>query len=153
VNPKLFYLIWVGAPITKLVYIYIGLNANMPINNEFQEINIIFIILSLLSISVSLALSKSMYTSERLYTNKIIKKFIRLDHYKSQEIKPIHIFFNLFTISNGFAETCALFGLVGYMTTGNRMFFFGLIILSIIGWLFNFPKLEDFKNNIENKLT
>ena len=110
---QLFKLIWFVYPLTKLVYAYIAYSSHTEIDNSFQTLCLIFLLIGIASSCISMFLSKKIY-KKSFYENKIVSTFLG-NKASNREATT----FTLFTMLLGLAESTALFGLVQYLMTGD----------------------------------
>ena len=133
---KLSKLIWCGYPLSKLIYAFIAYSYHREINNSFEIINLLFLLIGIFICFISILLSKKIY-QKTFYDNKIVK--LLLGQNKDQESNKEAAIFNLFVMLLGLAESTALFGFIQYIITGNLITGIFLFVLSFVAWAFNYP--------------
>ena len=134
---QLFKLIWFGFPLSKLVYAFIAYSSHKEINNSFQTLCLIFLLIGITCSCISIFLSKKIF-KKSFYENKIVVSFL-----SKQNTDKDSAVFTLFTILLGLAESAALFGLVQYIMTGNLIVTGLLFAFCLIAWIFNFPSSQE----------
>ena len=142
-NKKLWKIIWFGVPLTKVIYAYLAYTSRKEIDNSFQPLSLLILLIGLAASTVSILLSKKIY-QKSFYDNKFVKALMGT-HKKKDDTFTI---FYLFTLMLGFAETAAVFGFVQYILTGNLIVSCILYAFTLIAWAFNYP--SDRKEDTEN---
>ena len=138
-NIKTWRLIWLGSPLTKVVYAFLAYREGKEINNSFEMISVALMIFGIICSVLSIALAKNMYKKD-FYEKKIVKAFVQRQ-IKGEDISPI---FFLFTTALGLSECAALYGFVQYLLTGNLLAGCILFACCFIAWAFNYPSgIED----------
>jgi hypothetical protein len=127
-------LLWFIFPLTKLVYAYLAYSNRKEVNNSFQMISIMMLIIGFVICMISILLSKIIY-KKNFSENKIVKSFLGNSGTDSSMAT-----FTLFAMLLGLAESAALFGLVQFLLTGNLIVGIILFALCFVAWAFNFPR-------------
>ncbi len=140
-NNTLFKLIWFGFPVTKIVYAYLAYSNQKEINNSFQMLSLVFLLIGLTTSCISMLLSKKIY-KKSFYENKIVSSFLSRQA-ASNEDTALSAIFSLFAMLLGLAESAALFGFVQYIMTGNLIVTGILFAFCFIAWIFNYPSKQD----------
>lgn len=135
-NKKMFKLIWFGFPLTKIVYAFLAYSNRKEINNSFEVLSLLMMLLGLITCTVSIILSKKIY-QKNFFENKVVKA---LAGNKADNTFTIYY---LFSMLLGLAETAALFGFVQYLLTGNLIVGCILYVFCFIAWAFNYPSDRD----------
>lgn len=138
---NLFKLIWFGFPLSKLVYAYIAYSSHKEINNSFQMLSLLLLLIGIASSCISMFLSKKIY-KKSFYENKIVSSFLGKPT-PDNEDSLMSTAFTLFTMLLGLAESAALFGLIQYIMTGNLIVAGLLFAFCFIAWIFNFPSNQE----------
>ena len=133
-NKKWWKLIWFGVPLTKVIYAFLAYSTRKDIDNSFQLVSLLVLLIGLITCTVSILLSKKIY-QKNFYDNKIVKAF--MGSYKTSD-KDSAIFY-LYSMLLGLAETAAVFGFVQYIITGNLIVGCILYAFTLIAWAFNYP--------------
>jgi len=148
-NKNLFKLVWFVFPLTKIVYLYIGLSSGVePTTNGVQGISVLFLLLGICLSIISIYFAQKLNKNSNVTDNKMISTvYKRVINQFSEKDKNLVVLFNVFTVLIGLGETAAMFGLVQYMITGNLVIFLILIGLCIITWINNYPKYVNFNED------
>ena len=133
-NKKLWKLLWFGVPLTKVVYAFLAYSNRKEINNSFQMVSLLFLIIGLITCTLSILLSRKIY-QKNFYENKLVKMLTGNLKYNNESFSV----FYLFTMLLGLAETAALFAIVQYILTGNLIVGCILYACSLTAWAFNYP--------------
>ena len=133
-NKKLWKLIWFGAPLTKVVYAFLAYSNRKEIDNSFQMVSLLVLIIGLAACALSILLSRKIY-QKNFYENKLVKSLIG----SPRNMVGSDSIFVLFTMLIGLAETAALFAFVQYILTGNLIVGCILYVFSLTAWAFNYP--------------
>ena len=132
-NKKMWKLIWFGAPFTKVIYAYLAYANQKDIDNSFQMLSLLILLIGLISCSICILLSKKIY-QKSFYESKLVKNLVGTQ--KNAKSDPV---FYLYIMLLGLAESAALFGFVQYLLTGNLIVGFILYGFCFIAWAFNYP--------------
>lgn len=124
-NPNLKFLIWCLIPLTKALYWYIGLTAVGPTEISAPTLALAFGALGSLSAFAGVFVARSAEEGAAW----VAKLF------GTAEGKHAAWFVGL-----GLIETPVLFGMVGYLQSGNEVLFAALTLLSLLGWLVAKPR-------------
>lgn len=133
-NKKLWKLLWFGVPLTKVVYAFIAYSNRKEIDNSFQMVSLLILIIGLITCTLSILLSRKIY-QKSFYENKLVKMLTGNLKYNNESFSV----FYLFTMLLGLAETAALFAFVQYILTGNLIVGCILLVFSLTAWAFNYP--------------
>ena len=133
-NKKLWKLIWFGVPLTKVVYAFLAYSNRKEIDNSFQMLSLLVLIIGLAACTLSILLSKKIY-HKNFYENKLVKSLV--GNQKNDD--PAFIVFYLFTMLLGLAESAAVFAFVQFIITGNLLVGCILLVFSLTAWAFNYP--------------
>ncbi len=133
-NKKLWKLLWFGVPLTKVVYAFLAYSNRKEIDNSFQMVSLLILIIGLITCTLSILLSRKIY-QKSFYENKLVKSLIG----SPRNMVGSDSIFVLFTMLIGLAETAAVFALVQFIITGNLLVSCILYIFSLIAWAFNYP--------------
>ena len=133
-NKKLWKLIWFGVPLTKVVYAFLAYSNRKEIDNSFQMVSLLILIIGLITCTLSILLSRKIY-QKSFYENKLVKSLIG----SPRNMVGSDSIFVLFTMLIGLAETAAVFALVQFIITGNLLVGCILYVFSLIAWAFNYP--------------
>lgn len=137
-NKKFWKLIWFGVPLTKVVYAYLAYSTQKEIDNSFQMLSLIILLIGITTCTISIFLSRKIY-KKSFYDNKIVKVFMGSQK-KSDDSSAI---FYLFTMLLGLAETASVFAFVQYIITGNLIVGIILYAFSLLAWAFNYPSEKE----------
>ena len=137
-NKKLWKLIWFGVPLTKVVYAYLAYTSRKEIDNSFQMLSLIILLIGITTCTISILLSRKIY-KKSFYDNKIVKALMGSQK-NSDDSSAI---FYLFAMLLGLAETAAVFGFVQYIITGNLIVGIILYAFSLLAWAFNYPSEKE----------
>lgn len=137
-NKKFWKLIWFGVPLTKVVYAYLAYSTQKEIDNSFQMLSLIILLIGITTCTISILLSRKIY-KKTFYDNKIVKVFMGSQK-KSDDSSAI---FYLFTMLLGLAETAAVFAFVQFIITGNLIVGIILYAFSLLAWAFNYPSVKE----------
>ena len=137
-NKKFWKLIWFGVPLTKVVYAYLAYSTQKEIDNSFQMLSLIILLIGITTCTISILLSRKIY-KKSFYDNKIVKVFMGSQK-KSDDSSAI---FYLFTMLLGLAETASVFAFVQYIITGNLIVGIILYAFSLLAWAFNYPSEKE----------
>lgn len=74
-NIKMWKLIWFGAPFTKVIYAYLAYANQKDIDNSFQMLSLLILLIGLISCSISILLSKKIY-QKSFYESKLVKNLV-----------------------------------------------------------------------------
>lgn len=147
---KLIYLLW-GAPVlNKIGYAVIILFAESPPEKpeHYLRFLAVFGVLGVMSAIAGWLFSRQIYTNQKFYTSKL-----PLIIYAAGKPLPDDdwdkrlLIYSL--IGLGMAETCAIFGLVGSLITGNHTFFYAMTAISLMSWLLQFPRYREFETKVK----
>ena len=133
-NKKLWKLLWFGVPLTKVVYAFLAYSNRKEIDNSFQMLSLLILIIGLTACTLSILLSRKIY-QKSFYENKLVKSFIG----STKNADDSSSVFVLFTMLIGLAETAVLFAFVQYILTGNLIVGCILYAFSLTAWAFNYP--------------
>ena len=133
-NKKLWKLLWFGVPLTKVVYAFLAYSNRKEIDNSFQMVSLLILIIGLITCTLSILLSRKIY-QKNFYENKLVKMLTGNLKYNNESFSV----FYLFTMLLGLAETAALFAFVQYILTGNLIVGCILYAFSLTAWAFNYP--------------
>ena len=133
-NKKLWKLLWFGVPLTKVVYAFLAYSNRKEIDNSFQMVSLLILIIGLAACTLSILLSRKIY-QKKFYENKLVKSLV--GNQKNDD--PAFIVFYLFTMLLGLAESAAVFGFVQFIITGNLLVGCILYVFSLTAWAFNYP--------------
>ena len=133
-NKKLWKLLWFGVPLTKVVYAFLAYSNRKEIDNSFQMVSLLILIIGLITCTLSILLSRKIY-QKNFYENKLVKMLTGNLKYNNESFSV----FYLFTMLLGLAETAALFAFVQYILTGNLIVGCILYVFSLTAWAFNYP--------------
>ncbi len=133
-NKKLWKLLWFGVPLTKMVYAFLAYSNRKEIDNSFQMVSLLILIIGLITCTLSILLSRKIY-QKNFYENKLVKMLTGNLKYNNESFSV----FYLFTMLLGLAETAALFAFVQYILTGNLIVGCILYAFSLTAWAFNYP--------------
>ena len=133
-NKKLWKLLWFGVPLTKVVYAFIAYSNRKEIDNSFQMVSLLILIIGLITCTLSILLSRKIY-QKSFYENKLVKMLTGNLKYNNESFSV----FYLFTMLLGLAESAALFAFVQYILTGNLIVGCILYVFSLTAWAFNYP--------------
>ncbi len=133
-NKKLWKLLWFGVPLTKVVYAFLAYSNRKEIDNSFQMVSLLILIIGLINCTLSILLSRKIY-QKSFYENKLVKMLTGNLKYNNESFSV----FYLFTMLLGLAETAALFAFVQYILTGNLIVGCILYAFSLTAWAFNYP--------------
>ena len=136
-----FKLIWFCFPLTKVVYAYIAYSNQKEINNSFEIVNLLLLVIGITTCIVSILLSKIIY-KKSFYENKIVTSILG-NNVNVHESGNMMLIFTLFVMLLGLAESAALFGFVQYFITGNIIVGIILFASCFIAWLFNYPANQE----------
>ena len=136
-NKKFWKLIWFGVPLTKVVYAYLAYSTQKEIDNSFQMLSLIILLIGITTCTISILLSRKIY-KKSFYDNKIVKVFMGSQK-KSDDSSAI---FYLFTMLLGLAETASVFAFVQFILTGNLIVGIILYAFSLLAWAFNYPSVK-----------
>lgn len=137
-NKKLWKLIWFGVPLTKVVYAYLAYTSRKEIDNSFQILNLLILLIGILTCTISILISRKIY-KKSFYDNKIVKTMMGTQ----KNADDSSTIFYLYTIMLGLAESAALFGFVQYIITGNLIVGIILYAFSLLAWAFNYPSVKE----------
>ncbi|MCR5188531.1 MAG: hypothetical protein K6C97_06310 [Treponema sp.] len=137
-NKKLWKLIWFGVPLTKVVYAYLAYTSRKEIDNSFQILSLLILLIGILTCTISILISRKIY-KKSFYDNKIVKALMG-SQIKSDDASTI---FYLFTMLLSLAEAAAVFGFVQYIITGNLIVGIILYAFSLLAWAFNYPSVKE----------
>ncbi len=137
-NKKLWKLIWFGVPFTKVVYAYLAYTSRKEIDNSFQILNLLILLIGILTCTISILISRKIY-KKSFYDNKIVKTMMGTQ----KNADDSSTIFYLYTIMLGLAESAALFGFVQYIITGNLIVGIILYAFSLLAWAFNYPSVKE----------
>lgn len=137
-NKKLWKLIWFGVPFTKVVYAYLAYTSRKEIDNSFQILNLLILLIGILTCTISILISRKIY-KKSFYDNKIVKTMMGTQ----KNADDSSTIFYLYTIMLGLAESAALFGFVQYIITGNLIVGIILYVFSLLAWAFNYPSEKE----------
>ncbi|ULQ58956.1 hypothetical protein K7I13_10545 [Brucepastera parasyntrophica] len=146
---KLLYLLWGGVPLTKAVYLFIGINDRGEFSAPLEMIHYLFLGTGCLLCLAGIALSRRLYSNRKPQESPFFRIFLVPG--SGQQNSTWASFFSAFVISLGLAETPALFDLVGFLIAGNIYYFSAMIAVSLIAWAFNFPRPEKYRGMMEEK--
>ena len=133
-NKKLLKLIWFGVPLTKVVYAFLAYSNRKEIDNSFQMLSLLILVIGLVACALSILLSRKIY-QKSFYENKLVKSLV--GNQKNDD--PAFIVFYLFTMLLGLAESAAVFAFVQFIITGNLLVSCILYAFSLTSWAFNYP--------------
>ena len=133
-NKKLWKLLWFSVPLTKVVYAFIAYSNRKEIDNSFQMVSLLILIIGLITCTLSILLSRKIY-QKSFYENKLVKMLTGNLKYNDESFSV----FYLFTMLLGLAESAALFAFVQYILTGNLIVGCILYVFSLTAWAFNYP--------------
>ena len=133
-NKKMMKLIWFGVPLTKIIYAFLAYSNHKEIDNSFQMLSLLILIIGLIACILSIVLSKKIY-QKNFYENKFVKSLA--GNYRNSGNK--NTIFVLFTMLLGLAETAALFAFVQFIITGNLIVGAILYAFSLTAWICNYP--------------
>lgn len=136
-----FKLIWWGFPLTKVIYAYLAYSQQKKINNSFNPVSLMLMILGIITATVSILLAKKIY-DKSFYENKILRAFTNHNRINN-EADNLSVIFNLFIMLLGLAESSALFGFVQFIITGNLLVAIILYTFCFTAWLFNYPQKKN----------
>ena len=133
-NKKLWKLLWFGVPLTKVVYTFLAYSNRKAIDNSFQMVSLLILIIGLITCTLSILLSRKIY-QKSFYENKLVKMLTGNLKYNNESFSV----FYFFTMLLGLAESAALFAFVQYILTGNLIVGCILYVFSLTAWAFNYP--------------
>ncbi len=133
-NKKLWKLLWFCVPLTKVLYAFLAYSNRKEIDNSFQMVSLLILIIGLITCTLSILLSRKIY-QKNFYENKLVKMLTGNLKYNNESFSV----FYLFTMLLGLAETAALFAFVQYILTGNLIVGCILYAFSLTAWAFNYP--------------
>ena len=119
-NPNLKFLIWCVVPLTKAIYWYIGLTSEGP-----TEVSAPTLALALGALGSLAAFGGVFVTRSAEEGAAWVAKLFGTAEGK----------YAAWVVGLGLIETPALFGMVGYLQSGNEVLFAALTLLSLLGWL------------------
>ena len=145
---KLIYLVWFAFPLTKIVYVFVGLKGISSFSNIFIPMNFVFIGLGICICLLSLLLSGKIHTSKEFYRSKLTKLISSGFQGQDKNSKET-MFFYFFIMGLGLCEAASVFGLVRFLVSSNLIFFIIMISPAFITWIFHFPRMREYEVNIE----
>ena len=147
---KLIYLVWGATALTKAIYVAMVLIAKSPPANPSLPSHILAVFggLGVISAIAGWLFSRQIYTNPKFYTSK----FALPIYVAGKRMPDGNWDTRLFTyslIGLGMAETSAIFGLTGFMVTGNHEFFYAMIAICLTSWLLQFPRYREFETKVK----
>jgi len=134
--------LWYLFPVTVVIYIILALQAKSPqvIQTNINPELIVFFMLGLISVICGVAIAKTILNKNA--NESRIAYFMKLEINYSYESIYFKTIFKAYLIALSFVETAGVFGLCGYIVTGNIIFYIIMNLLFIIGWILCRPNVN-----------
>lgn len=140
--------VWMGSLLTKALYVFIATTRYHEVyTKDFSMFLSVMILIGVACLAGSFFLTRALYSSQRLYEGK---RYTKTAHYTDSLFsKHEATFFSTYVITQGLVETCALFGLTGFLQSGNVAYLSAMVGGSFIGWIFTYPRIDRFEEFIK----
>ena len=134
--------LWCLFPVTVAIYIILAFQTKAPqviLSNINPEL-IVFLILGLVSVVCGVAIAKTILNKNA--NESRIAYFLKIEINYSYESIYYKTIYKAYLIALSFVETSGVFGLCGYIITGNIIFYIIMNLLFAIGWILCRPNVN-----------
>jgi len=138
----LCYAIWGAFPLTLLLFLFVGLSdSTLPFTSRIENLHMILFGMGIAVTGISILISTKIYSGSDIYKNRFLLSLLTKKGIPQIGDANFSLYFSMYILSLALAETCSLWGMVGFIIKGNFSFFGIMTGLALIGWAMAFPKL------------